>query len=352
MTPKRLPSLCIIVLAGLMLAVGACSSPAAPSPTAAPKPAPTKAPEAPKPTAAPAKAAFPEKGKAINLLVAFPAGGSTDVGARLLAPLMEKSLGTPVQVVNRGGAGGQVGWTELAGYKPDGYGIGYVNLPSIITQYLDPERKAVFKRESFQPLAMHVVDPAVIAVAADSPYKTAKDLLDAAKANPEKIKAGADGILTDDHLNILQLERMSGAKFATVQFEGGAPKMTALLGGHIDAAFGNVGDTVSQFKSGKIRVLAVLDKEENKFYPGIKTLEAQGYKVYGASSRGVAAPAGTPKEAVDALSQSIKKAMEDEDHKKKMDESGLTLRYFGPAEFEAYWSDMEKDIEPLMAAVK
>ena len=117
---------------------------------------------------------FPSK--PIQLMVAFPAGGSTDIAARIVASIAEKALGQPIVVVNRGGAGGQIGWTELARQKPDGYYIGFINLPATNTVILDPERRAIFTEKDFTPIINQVLDPGVIWVRADSPYKTLQDL--------------------------------------------------------------------------------------------------------------------------------------------------------------------------------
>ena len=227
-----------------------------------------------------AAADFPVKGKPINIIVGAAAGGPNDVAARLLAPLMQKELGTPVQVVNRPGAGWQVGTTELTRAKPDGYTIGYAPIPTIITIYLDPDRKAVFGRKDFQMLAMHVVDPGAIAVRADSPYKNVKDLVDAVTATPGKIKVSHTGIMGDDHLAILQFEKLSGVTMAVVGFDSSIAAQTALLGGHIDVAFDNVGTFLSHSRAGTMRVLGIMDKEESRYYPAVKTIEAQGYKLY------------------------------------------------------------------------
>jgi tripartite-type tricarboxylate transporter receptor subunit TctC len=296
---------------------------------------------------------FPAKGKSVTMIVGSSAGGSTDVGARILAAAMEKELpGTRIQVENKPGAGWQIGLTALSRSRTDGYTIGFTILPQTITNYLDPERKAVFTRKSFQPLGMQVVDPGVIAVKAGSPYKSLKDLLEAAKAAPSKIRASATGILGDDHLGVLQLQRLTGVKFAIVQFDGSAPSMTALLGGHTDAYFGNIGDTLPQFKAGEIRLLGVMDDEESPLAPGVKTLASQGIKLESSSSRGLSAPAGTPKELVDLLAQAIKKAIANPEHMKKMGEQGLTVRYMDPARMESYWAEMEEQIRPLMSIAK
>src|SRR5262245_58309018 len=103
----------------------------------------------------------------VQLIVAFPAGGSTDIGARIVASIAEKIAGQPIVVVNKGGAGGQVGWTELARVRPDGYTVGYLNLPGLNTIYLDPERKSVFNEASFIPIINQVLDPGIIWVKAD-----------------------------------------------------------------------------------------------------------------------------------------------------------------------------------------
>jgi len=139
---------------------------------------------------------FPKKGKSIDLIVAFSSGGAVDTAARLVQPILEKELGTNVEVINKPGAGGQIGYTALTSAKPDGYTIGATGSPSVVVSPLDPARGAKYTRASFQPLGRQVIDPAVIAVQPDSPYKTLKELLDAAKANPKSMTASTTGLLT------------------------------------------------------------------------------------------------------------------------------------------------------------
>jgi tripartite-type tricarboxylate transporter receptor subunit TctC len=362
---RRFLSLFAVSVAAAALMVG-CSqaapaasptqAPAAPAaqPTAAPAAQPTAAPAA-QPTAVPAQKAttFPERGKTVTIIVGANAGGSTDVGARLLAPGIEKALGIPVQVVNKPGAGWQVGLTELSMARPDGYTIGYTIMPQTNTIYLDPDRQAVFKRESFQPLGMQVVDPGVIAVKADSPYQTINDLIDAAKANPGRITASTTGILGDDHLALLRTEQAAGIKFATVHFDGGAPSITALLGGHVDVNFNNVGDYMAHVKSGAVRILAILDEQDSKYYPGVPTMEkATGIKLSSASSRGISMPAGAPQEVIDALADAIKQGFDDSTHLARLDEQALTARYMGPADMAKLWQEWDSVLPDLMEEVK
>jgi tripartite-type tricarboxylate transporter receptor subunit TctC len=298
-------------------------------------------------------AAFPQKGKPIQIILGFAAGGASDVGARILASGMEKELGTPVVVVNKPGAGGQISYTELFRAKPDGYTIGNINFPGAIGSYLDPTRKAIYNRKGFQPLALHVFDPGVLAVKADSPFKSVKDIIDAARANPEKLTITTTGIKTHEHFAVMMLQKIAGVKFAIVHFaQGSVPAITAVLGGKIDIECDNVGDLLPHVKSGGMRIIGVMDNQESPFYPGVKTLEAQGYKVYSASSRGFALPQGTPREIVDTLSTAIKKVINSEDHKKKMTDMGLTLRYMGPEEYGKYWDENEKMIAELLPSMK
>src|SRR5262249_28674904 len=127
--------------------------------------------------------------KPVQLMVAYPAGGTTDIPARLGAAIAEKSLGQPIVGVNKGSARGQERWTEFARQRPDGYYIGFINLPATNTVILDPDRKAIFTEKDFTPIINQVLDPGVIWVRADSPYKTVHDLIDAAKTSPNTIRA-------------------------------------------------------------------------------------------------------------------------------------------------------------------
>ena len=245
------------------------------------------------------------------MIIPWAAGGGTDVGFRLLTPVMEKVLGQPVEVVNKGGAGSQVGTTDLVRSKPDGYTIGNVSGPATTTIYLDPERQAIFKWEDFAPIGLHVNDPGVIAVQPNGKYKTLKDIVDDAKANPEKVKVSTTGVMGDDHLAILDLQRTTGAKFAIVHFDGAAPAKTALLGGHTDVAFNNVSEWLGEYKSKSVNVVAVMDQQKSEFYPDVPTAKEGGFNLISSSSRGLAAPKGTPQEIVNYISYAMQQAIND-----------------------------------------
>jgi len=278
----------------------------------------------------------------VQLMVAYPAGGSTDVAARIVAAIAEKQLGQTIVVVNRGGAGGQVGWTDMSRARPDGYYMGFINLPALNTVILDPERKAAFKADAFVPLINQVLDPGIIWIKADSPYKSLKDLLEAAKRAPNKISAATTGILSDDHLAILMAEEAyPGAIFRIVHLEGGAAQLTAILGGHIDVAFDNVGSVYRRVRTGELRALAVMDTRRSSFLPDVPTTPELGFPtVISNSTRGIAVPKGTPAPIIKKLEQVFKKAMEDPEHVKKMEEAGLALKIMVGEEYAKYYREL------------
>lgn len=277
----------------------------------------------------------------INLIVAFPAGGSTDIGARVLAGIAEKMIGQPIVVVNKGGAGGQVGWTELARAKPDGYTIGFLNLPATNTTILDPERQAIFNEGSFTPIANQVLDPGVIWVAANSPHKTLKELLEAAKAKPGTMRAATTGILSDDHLAILMVEEANpGLSFRIVHLLGGAAQMKETLGGNIDVSFDNVGGIVPQVKAGQVRALAVMDSERSKFLPDVPTAKELGMpNVISSSTRGIGGPKGMDPAVVKKLQDVFIKAMADPDHVKRLEDAGLAIKPMVGDEYIKYFNE-------------
>jgi tripartite-type tricarboxylate transporter receptor subunit TctC len=303
----------------------------------------------PQPTSAPAKAVdYPTKGRAITLIVGWAAGGGTDIAARLVAAGMEKELGTPVQVVNRAGASTQVGMTELANAKPDGYTIGVTNQPTLVLIYLDPELKPAFTRKSFVPIANYVWDAMGIVVSKDSPNQSLKALIDAAKANPGKVKIATTGVKGVNPMALTQLEQAAKVEFARVGMESIPDITTGVLGGHLDAGFGGMSGWLSLSKAGNIRILGQTGTKDSKFFPDVKTMTAQGYDVPVVTVQGLAAPAGTQKEIVSILNNAVKKVAASDDFKKKMEEMALNVDFMDTAQYEAYWNELEKQMAPLM----
>jgi tripartite-type tricarboxylate transporter receptor subunit TctC len=287
--------------------------------------------------------------KPIILQIPWPAGGSTDVGARIVAAIAEKKMGQPIVVTNRVGAGSQIGLTETARAKPDGYTLGFASLPALNTIVLDPERKALFDLNSLVFIINQVIDPGIIWAKGDSPYKTLKDLLEDARKRPGEIRAATTGILGDDHLAILMLEQAAKVKFRIVHFDGGAQVFTAVLGGQVDVAFGNIGDIGTKLKGTPLRILMVMDPQRSKFVPDVPTTAELGFPgIISSSSRGMFGPAGIPDPILKKIQAVFLEAMKDPEHVDKMDKSALAVKPLVGEEYKKYVNDLHQRIIPLM----
>ena len=275
--------------------------------------------------------------KPVTIQVGFGAGGSSDVGVRILAEALKKVIGQPVLAENKAGAGGQVMWTDFKNNaKPDGYTLALVNIPQLQTIVFDPARKSIFTMKDFQPVANHVQDPGAILVRKESPYKTLEDLLKDAKAKPGQVSASTTGIGSDDHLAVLDVERQAKVKFNIIHLKDTPTALTRVLGGHTDANFDNIGGFLPTANSGLGRVLAVMMDQRYPDLPDVPTFKERGLDLVSSSTRGYVFPAGTPMEIVRYMEQSIKKAMEDPEHVERMKKAGLTLKFMGVEEFSKF----------------
>jgi len=352
--------LALAVATALVLA--GCSQ-STPSPTLAPTAAastkapasattPPVAPAAPSaaPTVAPtAKTVdFPQKGKAITIIVPFSAGGGGDIAGRLLAAGLEKELGTPVQVLNKPGASTQTAMTELVKANPDGYTVGETAFASIFVTYLDASRNAGYTKKDFQPIGNFVSIDNVMFVKAGGKYKNLKDVVDDARSRPEGVKVGMTGILGNTHLVALQFARLTGVKFAYVNFGGAGEVVTAVLGDHLDVGSGSAGDTIAQYKAKGIIPLATSGREQSPFFPDVKTFTAQGFPLVNTYSIGLSAPAGTPRERVDVLTTAMKNVCQSADMKAKFAESAMSVDYLDPAAYQKFWDEAETNIKPVI----
>ena len=221
---------------------------------------------------------FPVKGKPITLIVPYAAGGVTDVTARLMAAGLEKELGRigPGRQQARRGLPARADRALRA--TPDGYTLSYAVLPTVTTHYLDPSRAAVYTRANFQPIAMHHLTWMMLAVKTESPYKTLKELVEAARAKPESIRISDSGLMAVPHTQVVMLELVTGVRFASVHFTGGAPSVTALLGGHVEALAGSTADSLAHKKSGQFRVLGVAAEEPDPSMPDVPTMKSLGLR--------------------------------------------------------------------------
>lgn len=278
-----------------------------------------------------AQEAYPQK--PILALIAFPAGGGTDIVARSILKTAEKYSGKGFVVDNRPGAGGSIGFTAMAGAPKDGYTIGFINVPTIIMNPIQLGEKVKYKIDDFVPIANFVSDPGVFAVKADSPYKTLKDFIEAAKANPGKLKLAYGGPGTSESLAIRTLEQRLGLKFRKVPFEGTAPQLTALMGGHIDIMISNASEIYTQVEAGTIRAVAVGSEKPIAMYPDVGTYKDSGFDYVQVAMRGLAAPKGMDPKQIQFLEGVMKKAYDDPEFKENAKKLHLPLSYLNAEEF-------------------
>lgn len=296
--------------------------------------------------ARPARAAWPER--PVTLIVAFPAGGGTDVAARTLARFMERELGQPIVVLNRGGAGGEIGWSEMARAQPDGYTIGFINTPNILS--IPIERQARYKLEDFAPVANVVDDPGAFVVPTDSQFRTLSDLVAFARANPDSVTYATTGIGSDDHLAALAFERLAGVRMTHVPFAGAAPVRNALVGRQITMASMNVGEAIADMRSGLARALGQMAPARWSEAPDTPTFREQGFDVIQGSMRGLAAPAGVPGPVLQRLAAAARAAMENPEFRQLATQQALPLRYLGPEEYGAALAALRSELQGLWRA--
>jgi tripartite-type tricarboxylate transporter receptor subunit TctC len=251
-------------------------------------------------------ASWPEKGKTITLYVCAGAGGGADMAARAIVSFLEPELGVKFVVINKPPE--QAGMTEFVRKSgTDGYTMVLMTAPRAHAPYLDPDRKAVYSMKDIQLVSSFASSPVGIAVKKGR-YKSLKELVDAAKANPGKIMMSASGPLSNADFGIILLERSAGISAAHMFFDQEGQARAALLGNHTDAEFNLSFELIPGQKSGEIEILAILDNKENIYLPGIKTAEAQGYKNTKVEySAGLGFKMGTPKAIVDTLASTLKK---------------------------------------------
>jgi len=292
-----------------------------------------------------AKGTYPER--PIELIVPFAPGGGTDLSARLIVPYIEKYLNGTIAVINKPGAGGQVGAVQIARAKPDGYTIGFMNVPN--TMMKPHERDAGFTVDSFDPIANLFFDPAVLATRADSKYKTLADVVAECKARPGKVTIGSAGIGSNTHLDLLRFEHLAGIKFHHIPYDGGAAPRTALLGGHLELIASALGDCQRFQKEGTIRMLGILTKERFPMAPDVPTYAEQGYPLEGGASRGLVAPKGMDPGQIAAIEKAVEQALQDPELIKKAEEIALPLVFMNSKEYGAY---LQKSNQELAEAWK
>ena len=279
--------------------------------------------------------------KPINVIVPFGPGGGTDVGARILAPFVEKELGVSLNIINKAGAAGWVGWTELLNSAPDGYTIGFIASPSLIPGYLDPQFKRTKNLEDFDLIANQVLDPGVIAInPQEKRFTNLKELI--AYAQKNETTCAQDGVGSDDWMALMRFNKQYNTKFTNVATKSTAESLTALMGAHVDTVFANVGELKVPHDGKQVKVIAVMQKERSPFFPDIPCVKELGYEVYSSSSRGVAAPKGLKPEVKEKLVSAFEKGINNPEHISKMKGMGLDVVFMKGDQFKNHIKNDEK----------
>jgi tripartite-type tricarboxylate transporter receptor subunit TctC len=268
-----------------------------------------------------AQEAYPAK--PIKLIVPFPPGGGTDVLSRGIAQSMTNSTKWIFVIDNRPGAGGNIGLDAAAKSPPDGYTIAMGQTANLAVNPALYPSLAFDPLKDFEPIMMVSTQPLILVVANSSPYKTLKDLVDAAKAKPGQLNMGSPGSGTIGHIGGELFQRRAGVKFAHIPYKGAAPAVTDLMGGSVDLYFGNSQSVDGLVKGGRIRAIAVTSPKRLKTMPDVPTIAESGYPGFEAATwSGLVAPRGTPKAILERLNAEANKALKSPEMVAKLDSDG------------------------------
>ncbi len=294
----------------------------------------------------PAMAEFPEK--PIEIVVPFNAGGGTDTMARIFAEHLTRHLDSPVVVVNRPGAGGEVGMTEVADAEPDGYKLIIINTPNVLA--IPTEREARFTYESFDLLGTIAEDPGTLSVREDDEIKSIEDLAAAAKAAPGEITYGTSGVGSAGHIAGLLFSRAADVEMLNVPYTGSSAVRTALLNGDVRVATANLGEALNFAEGNPWRILGVMASERVESQPDLPTFAEAGYPIIAGSLRGLGAPAGTPDDVLKTLRNGVAAVMTDEAFLADSAKANVPIRYLDAEKYEAELASANESIEALWAA--
>lgn len=293
-------------------------------------------------------AGFPAKD--ITLICPWSAGGGTDTISRALMKNAKKYFGVNVNVVNKTGGMGAIGMGAVTTARPDGYTVGMITF-QLSTFRLMGLAKLSYRDYSLIQLVNQ--SPAAISVAADSKWKTLKQVMDYARKNPGIVTVGHSGAGGGWHLAMASIATINNVKFNYVPFDGAAPTRTALIGGHIDVATTGIDEVLQLYKAGKVRILAVNNLERHSLFPQVPTIAEVGLPNPSPilDWRGLGAPKGVPKDRMEVLIKGFKQSFEDPDFQKLAKDLGLPLVYKDPQGFGQFLKGMEETLEPALKSV-
>jgi tripartite-type tricarboxylate transporter receptor subunit TctC len=249
--------------------------------------------------------------KPVNILICFSQGGVVDISTRAIAAKAEKLLGQPFVMTNNGGGGGTVAAGIVAKQRPDGYNL--LSCTSTTLIRIPQYRKVPYSLDDFVPIMQHASTESGLAVRADSPFKTVKDLVEFARKNPGKVTYSTLGIGSPMHLSMEYIAKQEGITWTHVPYPGSMPSVTALLGGHVTATSAST-EWKPFVLEGRLRLLATHGEKRMKNFPNVPTLKELGYDFYNDTTFMVVAPKGTPTPIVKRLEDAFHKAWADQEY--------------------------------------
>jgi putative tricarboxylic transport membrane protein len=285
----------------------------------------------------------------VEIVVHTGPGGGSDVLARAVALMMEKEKLLPVrlQVVNKTGGGGAVAAAYLAEKKGDAHTIGLFTGTWLTNPLTSAEAKVTLK--DLTPVARLVLEPAVIAVKADAPYKTLADFVSAAKQKPGKLKQSGGSVTSRDNVVRQQLQKVSGARWQFVSFPGGGERIAALLGGHVDMMVIEPAEAGEHIRAGSMRVLAQVTEKRLPAFPDVPTLKEAGFNVTPVPQvRGIVAPPGIRPENVAYWEGVFKKLTQTESWKKFLADNQFEDGYLGAADLTKFYDEFSVQMRVIL----
>ncbi len=289
----------------------------------------------------------------ISMVVAYSPGGATDFQARIVTMMagLDKYLGQPIVIINKPGAGGQVGWNWCVekGTK-DGYTMLAYNVPHFIAQSIVYRTK--YNIHTFEPIANWGADPAVLIVPKNSPFNDVPSLIEYAKKHPKKITVNGAGMYVGHHIAFLQFSKAAGIRMTYIPEKGGVPAMQSVIAGKVKAGFNNLSDAYRN--KDRIKILAVADLQRHPFLPNVKTFKEYGINVDDSSVnfRGVAFPKGVPQPIIDKCAEIFPRMFKDKKVIKKMKASGSPMRVMTRPEVIKMFQEREAYLKGLLKKLK
>jgi tripartite-type tricarboxylate transporter receptor subunit TctC len=297
-----------------------------------------------------AEAAYPER--PLTLIVPWGAGGGTDATARIVASILERELGQPINVVNRTGGSGVVGHSAIAEAEPDGYTLGIATVEIGMMHW---QGLTELTSENYTPLALVNEDPAAVTVRADSEWSDLGALIEDVKANPGQYKASGTGQGGIWHLAIAGLLSELGMDPASVPWvpsEGAAPGLQDLVAGGVDIVPASIPEARSLLDAGRVKSLAVMSSERNPAFPDVPTTqETVGVAWNIGAWRGIVGPKGLPEEVTGVLIPALEKVYNSDEYKEFMSGRGFGMRWAAGDEFATFMKTSDADLGSVMKEV-